>query len=118
MADSTTEAEYVTASEASKEGYWIKKFITELGVVPTALDPMELYCDNSGDVAQAKEPRSHQKFKHIEHKYHLVRDFVDKGYIKVCKIHTDLNVSDPMTKPLPRAKHEQHRSAIGVKELM
>jgi hypothetical protein len=118
VADSTMEAEYVAASEAAKEGYWIKKFVTELGVVPTAEDPMELYCDNSSAVALAKDPRSHHKAKHIERKYHLVRDYVDKGYIKVCKIHTDLNVSDPMTKPLPRAKHEQHRKAIGVRELL
>ena len=101
VADSTMEAEYVAASEAAKEGYWIKKFVTELGVVPTAEDPMELYCDNSSAVALAKDPRSHHKAKHIERKYHLVRDYVDKGYIKVCKIHTDLNVSDPMTKPQP-----------------
>jgi hypothetical protein len=118
VADSTMEAEYIAASEASKEGYWIKKFVTELGVVPTALDPVEIYCDNSGAVAQAKEPRSHQKSKHIERRFHLIRDFVEKGYMKVCKIHTDLNVSDPMTKPLPRAKHEQHRNAIGVRGLM
>ncbi len=118
VADSTTEEEYVMALEAAKEGFWIKKFITELGVVPTALDPVEIYCDNSSAVALAKDPRSHQKSKHIERKYHLIRDYVDKGYVKVCKIHTDLNVSDPMTKPLPRAKHEQHRKAIGVRELM
>ena len=63
VADSTTEAGYIVAFEASKEGYWIKKFVTELGVVPSAEDPMELYCDNSGTVAQAREPRSHQKSK-------------------------------------------------------
>jgi len=52
VANSTTEAEYIGASEASKEGFWIKKFITELGVVPSALDPVELSCDdNSGAVA-------------------------------------------------------------------
>ena len=117
VADSTTEAEYIAASEASKEGVWIKKFVTELGVVPSALDPMELYCDNSGAVAQAKEPRSHQKSKHIERRFHIIRDFVGRGDIKICKIHTDLNVSDPLTKPLPRAKHEQHRTAIGVRSL-
>jgi len=72
VADSTTEAEYIAASEALKEGYWIKKFITELGVVPCAEDPMELYCDNCGAVAQAREPRSHQKSRHIEHRYHKI----------------------------------------------
>src|SRR3954468_10185998 len=45
---STTEAEYVAASEAAQEAVWIKEFETELGVVPSALDPMEIYCDNNG----------------------------------------------------------------------
>ena len=43
IADSTIEVEYIAASEALKEGYWIKKFVTELGVVPSTKDPMELY---------------------------------------------------------------------------
>ena len=73
VADFTTEVEYIAASEATKEGYWIKKFVTELGVVPSAEDPMEIYCDNSGAVAQAREPRSHQKSKHIERRYHKIR---------------------------------------------
>ena len=59
VADSTTEAEYIAASEAAKEGIWIMNFIIELDVVPSAKDPLELYCDNTGAVAQAKEPRAH-----------------------------------------------------------
>ena len=61
VADSTTEAKYIAASEATKEAVWIRKFITELGVVPSIADPIELYCDNNGAIAQAKEPRSHQR---------------------------------------------------------
>ena len=76
VADSTTEVEYMAAAEAAKEGVWMKDFITELGVVPSALGPMEIYCDNNGAIAQAKEPRSHKKNKHVSHKYHLVRQFV------------------------------------------
>jgi hypothetical protein len=55
MADSMTEAEYVAASEASKEAVWIKQFLEDLGVVPSALDPVEIYCDNSGAVTQARD---------------------------------------------------------------
>ncbi|KAI5410099.1 hypothetical protein KIW84_055544 [Lathyrus oleraceus] len=60
IADSTTEAEYIAASSAAKEVVWIKKFISELGIVPSIMDPIGLYCDNNGAIAQAKEPRSHQ----------------------------------------------------------
>ncbi|WVZ96608.1 hypothetical protein U9M48_042224 [Paspalum notatum var. saurae] len=60
VADSETEAEYIAASEAAKEAVWIEKFVSELGVVPSASYPLDLYCDNMGSIAQAKEPRSSQ----------------------------------------------------------
>ena len=55
MADSTTEAKYIAASEAAKEGFWIRKFLIELGVFPNASSPLDLYCNNSGAIAQAKD---------------------------------------------------------------
>ncbi|KAK5771314.1 hypothetical protein PVK06_047511 [Gossypium arboreum] len=57
--DSTTKAKYIAASEAAKETVWIKKFISELGVVPSISDAIELCCDNNGAISQEKEPRSH-----------------------------------------------------------
>ncbi|KAK8669710.1 hypothetical protein V6N13_107134 [Hibiscus sabdariffa] len=89
VADSTTEAEYIAASEAAKEAVWIKKFITELGVVPSISDALELYCDNNGAIAQAKEPRSHQRSKHILRRFHLIREIVDRGDVEICKVHTN-----------------------------
>ena len=59
--DSSCEAEYIAASEAAKEGVWMKEFMTDLGVVPSALDPMTLFCDNTGAIALAKEPRFHKE---------------------------------------------------------
>jgi hypothetical protein len=72
IAGSTTEAEYMAASEASSEWVWIRNFITELGVVPSALDPLEILCDNTGAIALAKEPRYHPKTKHINHHFHII----------------------------------------------
>src|SRR5664279_2473848 len=60
VAGSSTEEEYVAASEAVQEAVWMKEFITELGVVPSALDPMVIYCDNNSAIANVKEPRSHK----------------------------------------------------------
>lgn len=117
IADSTTEAEYIAASEAAKEGVWLRKFIIELGVIPSASSPMDLYCDNSGAIAQAKEPRNHQKSKHVLRRFHLIREIIDRGDLKMCKIHTDLNVADPLTKALPQPKHEAHSRAMGIRYL-
>ena len=93
----------------------MKEFIIELGVVPSALDPMVIYCDNNGTIANAKEPRSHKNSKHIKLRFNSIRDYVKDGDIKICKVHTDLNVADPLTKALPRAKHDQHQKAMGVR---
>ena len=65
MADSTIEAEYIVALDAAKEAVWIKNFIFRLGVVPSITNLVDVYCDNNGAIAQAKEPRSHQRSKHI-----------------------------------------------------
>ena len=117
IAGSTVEAEYMVAAEASSEGVWIRNFITELGVVPSALDPLEILCDNTGAIALTKEPRYHPKTKHINRKFHIIRDYIADGDLKISKVHTDLNVADPLTKPLPRVKHDQHLSAMGVRLL-
>ena len=114
-ADSTTEAEYIAASEASKEAVWIKKFISKLGVVPTIVDPVVLYCDNNGAIAQAKEPRSHQRSKHVLRRYHLIREIIGRGDIVIHKIPSDGNIADPLTKALSQQKHECHVQSYGMR---
>ena len=76
ISDSTTKAEYIAASEAAKEVVWMCKFIAELEVVPSITDPITVYCDNNGAIAQAKEPRSHQRSKHVLRRYHLIREII------------------------------------------
>ena len=56
MVGSTCEAEYIAASEAANEGVWMKEFISDLGVIPSASGPMKIFCDNTGAIALAKNP--------------------------------------------------------------
>ena len=49
--DSTIEAEYIAESDAANEAIWIKKFVTELGVVPSIESVVPLFCDNNGAIA-------------------------------------------------------------------
>ncbi|GFY91148.1 hypothetical protein Acr_07g0013440 [Actinidia rufa] len=74
IVDSTMEAEYIAACEIAKEVVWLKTFLLELGVVPLAKGPIIFHCDNSASIAQSKDPRGHKKGKHIERKYHLIRE--------------------------------------------
>jgi hypothetical protein len=117
VADSSTEAEYITASKATKEVVWIRNFVSELDVVPCVSSPMVFYCDNSGAIAQAKESRAHKRAKHVLRRYHLIREIIGQGDVNVCKVHTDHNVADPLTKPLPQTKHEAHMRSMGIRYL-
>ncbi|XP_038680956.1 secreted RxLR effector protein 161-like [Tripterygium wilfordii] len=115
VADSTTKSEYIAAFDAAKEAVWIKKFIAELEVVPSIADPIELYCDNNGAIAQAKEPRSHQRSKHILRRFHLIREIINRGDVKICRVSTNENIADPLTKPLTQQKHDQHNNSLGIR---
>ena len=117
IADSTMEAEYIAACEAAKEAVWLKKFFTDLEVVPNMDKPIVLYCDNSGTVANSKEPRSHKRGKHIERKYHLIREIVHRGDVAIMKIASKDNLADPFTKTLPVKSFEGHLFGMGLKDM-
>ena len=106
------EAEYVVASEAVKEAVWLKKFLFDLGVMRMEQVPITLCCDNSGVVAQSKDPRNHKKGKHIERKYHFIRDIIAWGDVIVAKIDSVSNLADPFTKSLPQRTFKSHLEGI------
>ena len=111
---SMTESKYIAASDAAKEAVWLKKFITDLGVVPTISDPIPLLCDNNGAIAQAKEPRSHQKSKHILRRFHLIREIVARGDVVMERVPSTENVADPLTKPLAQEIFDCHCTSMGM----
>ena len=109
------EVEYVAATEAAKEAIWLKKFLSDLGVVRMEQVPITLFCDNSGAVAQYKDPRNHKKGKYIERKYHIIRDIIAHGDIVVAKIGSANNLANPHTKALPQRTFESHLEGMGVR---
>ncbi|KAL0405849.1 UNVERIFIED_CONTAM: hypothetical protein Slati_3898800, partial [Sesamum latifolium] len=98
--DSTTEAEYIAALEAAKEAVWMKNYIQELGVVPNIAEPVVIFCDNNGAIAQAREPRSHHRSKHILRCYHLLRKMMSRGDCRMDQVSSAENTSHPLTKPM------------------
>ena len=109
------EAEYVAACEATKEAVWLKKLLSDLGVVRKEQVPITLFCDNSGAIAQSKDPRNYKKGKHIERKYHIIRDIVARGDVVVAKIKSANNLANPFTRTLPQRTFESHLEGMGVK---
>ena len=93
----------------------MKKFITKLGVVPSISELILLLCDNNGAIAQAKEPRSHQKSKHILRRFHLIWEITARGDIIIEKVSSEDNIADPLTKPLSQNLFEYHLSSMSMR---
>ena len=108
------EAEFVVSCEAAKEAVWLKKFFYDLGVVRIEQVPITLFYDNSGMVAQSKDPRNHKKGKHIERKYYI-RDIVTRGDVVVAKIDNANNLANLFTKTLPQRTFESHFKGMRVR---
>ena len=115
--DSTMEAEYVAASEATKEATWLQKFLRDLEVVPEMDKAITLYCDNSAAIANTKETRNHKRTKHIDRKYHIIREAVVDRIVDVVKIATENNLADPLTKTLVTKKFDEHVEGMGMREM-
>ena len=86
-----------------------------LGAVRMEQVPITLFCDNSGAVAQSKDPRNHKKGKHIERKYYIIRDIVVWGDEVVAKIDSANNLADPFTKALLQRIFESHLEGMRVR---
>ncbi|GJX46691.1 putative reverse transcriptase domain-containing protein [Tanacetum coccineum] len=102
IAMSTTQAEYTAALEAAMEAVWVRKFVGDLGVMPSIKKPINMYCDNSTAIIFANDSRVMKGARHFLRRYHYVREQVKSGEIKILKVHTNDNLADPFTKALPR----------------
>ena len=87
----------------------------ELEVVPSIESPITIYCNNNGAIVQAVEPRAHQRTKHIERKFHLIHDIVNRGDVVMTKIALAENIANPFIKPLTLKVFEKHVESMGVK---
>ena len=76
--------------------------------------PVIIYNDNQGAVALSKNPGSHARNKHIDIKYHYIRQHVEDGSVRVEYISTDAMMADVLTKPLSKVKHLQHTQSLGL----
>ncbi|KAL0313396.1 UNVERIFIED_CONTAM: Retrovirus-related Pol polyprotein from transposon TNT 1-94 [Sesamum radiatum] len=116
-ANSTTKFEYIAASQASKEAVWMKNYIQELGVVPSIVEPVVIFCDNNGAIAQAKELRSHHRSKHILRRYHRLREMVSRGDCRMDRISSTENKANPLTKPMSQVAHTQYLDKMGLSSM-
>ena len=112
VATSTTEAEYISLFVASQEAMFLRGIVGEL--LNETEQTVEISCDNNGAVALAKNPVFHKRSKHIDVKYHAIRERVHEKFILVKRVDTHDNVADCFTKPLDGSTFRRHVDAIMV----
>ncbi len=111
---STTEAEYMSACDASKEANWISWLLHEITGKETG--PIPLFCDSQSAIRLTKNPEFHQRTKHVDVKYHFVREQQSNGLIDIKFVGSENQVADIFTKPLPRPRFNNLREKVGVME--
>ncbi|KAG8499189.1 hypothetical protein CXB51_005621 [Gossypium anomalum] len=111
VALSTTEAEYMAITEACKEAIWLKGLFSELN---EDLQISTVFCDSQSAIFLTKDQMFHERTKHIDVRYHFVRDIIARGDIVVSKISTHENPADMMTKSLPITKFKHCLDLVGV----
>lgn len=110
----TTDAEYIAAAEAAKEAVWLKGFINDLRIPKIHVECVPLYIDNNAALRLTKNPEYHARTKHIDVKYHLIREKVEEGQIDTRRVDTDCNVADIFTKALGGKKFGGFVKTMGL----
>ena len=113
VALSTTEAEYIAAVEAGKEIVWMRHFLTELGY-PVNTSPTSLHMDNQSAISVAKNPEHHGRMKHLDLRFHWLRDTVEKGSLAPTFIPTNSMPADILTKAIARPRVIECRRMLGI----
>ncbi|KAG8498115.1 hypothetical protein CXB51_006865 [Gossypium anomalum] len=111
VALSTTEAKYMAITEACKEDIWLKGLFSEFN---EDLQINTVFYDSQSAIFLTKDQMFHERSKHIDVRYHFVRDIIARGDIVVSKISTHENPADMMTKSLPITKFEHYLDLVGV----
>jgi hypothetical protein len=115
VAQSTCDSEYMAIGEATRECMWLRSLTAAIGLPQP--HPTLLLTDNDAAMALSKDPRFHSRAKHINTKWHYIRECVDNNFIHVTHVPSKDNVADILTKPLARPTFLRLRDLLGLCDL-
>jgi hypothetical protein len=115
VALSSCEAEYIASANAACQGIWLSRLLGEL--LNIQAPTVKLLVDNKSAIALSKNPVHHDRSKHIDTRFHFIRDCVDKGEVDVDHVGTRDQLADILTKALGRVRFLELRQQLGVVEV-
>jgi hypothetical protein len=112
MTLSFVEAEYMEASQTSCEAIWLHKLL--FGLFGHELRPTVIHCNNQSCIKLFENSVFHDKLKHIKVRYHFIRDWVQRGAVQLEYIPIDEQITNILTKSLPKGKHVYFKDKMGM----
>ena len=113
MATSSTETEYMELYAAAQEEVWLRLLLSNIGF--ELVSATTIYEDNQACIALANIPVFHARTKHIDIKFHFLREKVEEGVIVLKYKPTDEMIADGLTKALGRTKHAVFLQGLNLK---
>ncbi|XP_074327753.1 secreted RxLR effector protein 161-like [Apium graveolens] len=111
---STCEAEYIAAAACACQAIWLSYILGELNLAKE--DPVTIYVDNKSAISLAKNPVSHSRSKHINIKYHFLREQVNDKNVELVHYRTEENLADIFTKPLKPEIFQKMKNKLGMQD--
>lgn len=113
---SSCEAEFMVATAAACQAIWLKNLLRQ--ITDMSSEPVVIFVDNNSVIDLTKNPVFQGRSKHINVRYHFIRDCVERGEIVVKYVRTKDQKAYILTKALSTAKFEEMRKLLGVKDLV
>jgi hypothetical protein len=111
IALSTAEAEYIAAGHCCAQLLWMRQTLRDYGY---KLSKVPLLCDNESAIRMADNPVEHIRTKHIDIRYHFLRDHQQKGDIEIAYVNTQNQLADDFTKPLDEKTFRKLRNELNI----
>ena len=111
VAQSTAEAEYVALAEATKATLWMRNFLSEIRELDLE-EPTPIHVDNNSAIDMAENEGSSDRVKHIDVRYHFIKDIILKNWIVLYEVESRYNHADLHTKALDNEAHLYHSGVI------
>ena len=108
---STAEAEYVAAGSCCAQVLWMQHQLSDYGL---KVSKTPIFCDSTSAIAISNNPVLHSRSKHIDVRYHFIRDHIEKGDIELYFVGTDFQLADLFTKPLDEQRFNFLLSELGM----
>jgi hypothetical protein len=109
---SSTESEYIALTLAVKEGLWLNQLLNELG---RNSEKIKIFCDNKSTICLTANPEFHSRSKHIDIRYHFIREKVKQDLLQIEYLQTEEMEADILTKGLPKIKHYKAIDLLNLK---